>query len=395
MLKTREIIFCAIAAACVGLGYAAIDIYLPALPTLKHDFSTTTVAIQSTLTIYLLGTIIAYLFLGPFAHYIGFRKMLLTLSITLLSGSIICMLSTTLWLLCIGRFIQALAGGGLGIIGRGSFMKYFPKEQAMYLYIAIVPAVSIMSPALAPTVGGSLVHHFNWQSIFLLLSILSMLLFFASLIYYHFPNHSQAIAEKINFSSTFKIYMALIFNRYNFAILFIPMQLFLIYMAACAEIPFILHHTGYNARDIGLAYIPTAIGFFMTSQLASHLTKHRSAFSIVKLGFMLVFLGLISLLILPHFTHNLLYNFVLPSALYLGCIGFINPVLIGKYMASQPEKAGFTASIVGAVTITGSAIGTQSVHYFAQGSVSHLTYYMLTFYFAALITFIYMKHIDS
>lgn len=388
MLKFRDYIFCVIAAAGVSLGYATIDIYLPALPILKHVFSTTTLGIQSTLTIFLIGTMLSYLIMGPLADYLGFRKLLLPLYIVLIIGSVICIIAPNLWTLSIGRFVQALAAGGLGVIGRGSFMKYFSEEKAMQLFVAVIPAVATLSPALAPTIGGFLVHHFIWQSIFIFLCCITALLFILALKFYHLPpeaNNNQSIHP----IAMAKTYGKLLSNQLFLLKITVPFLLFLIYMAFAAEMPFILHLAHYNAHQIGLAFIPLSISFFVNAQIASRLSTVWSKSAIVSLGFILMFVGYALLFILTFTVHNVIISLILPTILYLGAMGFINPVVMGQCVAIFPNNTGYAASVTGAATMLGSMLGSATVNTVTHGSQLYLAYYMLGLLCLAAVFFVF------
>jgi DHA1 family bicyclomycin/chloramphenicol resistance-like MFS transporter len=388
MLKFRDFIFCVIAAAGVSLGYATIDIYLPALPILKHAFATTTLGIQSTLTIFLIGTMLSYFIMGPLADYLGFRKLLLPLYIVLIAGSIICALASNLWVLSTGRFIQALAAGGLGVIGRGSFMKYFSEEKAMQLFVSVIPAVATLSPALAPTVGGFLVHHFIWQSIFIFLCCITALLFILALKFYHLPpetNNNQSIHP----IAIAKNYGKLLSNQSFLLKLTTPFLLFLIYMAFAAEMPFIMHHAHYNPHQIGLSFIPLAVSFFINAQIASRLSTIWSKTAIVSMGFALMLTGFALLFILTLTVHNIIASLILPTYLYLGAMGFINPVVMGQCVAMFPNNTGYAASVTGAVTMLGSILGSATVNTVTHGSQLYLACYMCGLLCLAVVFFVF------
>ncbi len=61
------------------------------------------------------------------------------------------------------RFLQGL-GACVGIvISRAIINNLLDKKEAGKLYLAIFPFVGT-SPALAPLIGGLLLHAFNWQA---------------------------------------------------------------------------------------------------------------------------------------------------------------------------------------------------------------------------------------
>src|SRR5579883_2695947 len=99
----------------VILGLFAIDMYLPALPSIAADLHASTAATQMTLTLFFLAFGVCQIFYGPVSDMIG-RKPPLYLGLALfIFGSIGCSLAPNIsWLLAF-RFVQ-----GAGEIGRAS-----------------------------------------------------------------------------------------------------------------------------------------------------------------------------------------------------------------------------------------------------------------------------------
>ena len=89
-MKRNDLIFCLIAAACIAISYIATDIYLPALPTLRMFFSVNIETIQTTVSIYMIGVVIAQLIIGPVADHYGFRQTIIPLAILLILTSLFC-----------------------------------------------------------------------------------------------------------------------------------------------------------------------------------------------------------------------------------------------------------------------------------------------------------------
>src|SRR5215210_449396 len=63
--------------AFVALGPLTIDMYLPALPTIREELATTSATVQLTLTGTLVGLALGQLVVGPLSDALGRRRPLL------------------------------------------------------------------------------------------------------------------------------------------------------------------------------------------------------------------------------------------------------------------------------------------------------------------------------
>ena len=98
-----------------AMGPFVTDFYLPALPQLTTVFSTTSSAIQMSLTLCLIGLAIGQLFIGPISDKYG-RKMPLIVSMVIFSlATLCCLLTTDIYIFLACRFLQGLSGAG-GIV---------------------------------------------------------------------------------------------------------------------------------------------------------------------------------------------------------------------------------------------------------------------------------------
>lgn len=81
------------------------------------------------------------------------------------ASSVLCGMSTTLWMLTIARVLQGLFGGGLLAKAQAFLFETFPREeqaQAQGFFGAIV----IAGPVIGPTLGGYIVTNIGWRWIF-------------------------------------------------------------------------------------------------------------------------------------------------------------------------------------------------------------------------------------
>ncbi|HSU75779.1 MAG TPA: MFS transporter, partial [Burkholderiales bacterium] len=99
----------------MAIGPLAVDMYLPALPTLAAEFRVDAARVQHTLSAYLLGLAIGQLGFGPIADRYGRKPPLLGGLVVFTLASVGCLLAGTMEDFVVLRFAQAL-GGASGMV---------------------------------------------------------------------------------------------------------------------------------------------------------------------------------------------------------------------------------------------------------------------------------------
>ncbi|KSJ93971.1 MFS transporter [Pseudomonas aeruginosa] len=159
-----------VAAIYLGTFIASLDISIVnlALPTLQYALDTDLAGLQWVVDAYALCLSAFMLSSGPLSDRYG-RKLTWLLGVGLFSfGSLLCALATSLALLLFGRAVQGIAGallipGALSILTQAF---HDPGQCAQV--IGGWTSFSALSLILGPLLGGLLVEHAGWQSIFLI-----------------------------------------------------------------------------------------------------------------------------------------------------------------------------------------------------------------------------------
>ncbi|MBG6469069.1 MFS transporter [Pseudomonas aeruginosa] len=159
-----------VAAIYLGTFIASLDISIVnlALPTLQYALDTDLAGLQWVVDAYALCLSAFMLSSGPLSDRYG-RKLTWLLGVGLFSfGSRLCALATSLALLLFGRAVQGIAGallipGALSILTQAF---HDPGQRAQV--IGGWTSFSALSLILGPLLGGLLVEHAGWQSIFLI-----------------------------------------------------------------------------------------------------------------------------------------------------------------------------------------------------------------------------------
>ena len=93
-----------------ALTALSTDIYLPALSSVGENLNATSLELQLTLGIFLIGYGFGQLFFGPLSDSLGRRPVLLFGIYLYTIASIACALSTHIDFLILNRLLQALGG---------------------------------------------------------------------------------------------------------------------------------------------------------------------------------------------------------------------------------------------------------------------------------------------
>ncbi len=148
-----------------AMGPFVTDFYLPALPQLTTVFSTTSSAIQMSLTLCLIGLAIGQLFIGPISDKYG-RKMPLIVSMIIFSlATLCCLFTTNIYIFLVCRFLQGLSGAG-GIVISKSVASDLHTGKELVHFFAVLGCVQGIAPICAPFLGGLLLSFSDWQGIF-------------------------------------------------------------------------------------------------------------------------------------------------------------------------------------------------------------------------------------
>ena len=183
---------------------AAIDLYLPSLPSMAIALKAGHFAIQMTLTVYVIMVGLSQLIYGPSADRFGRKPMLLIGFAIFLVASIGCFFSTNSAELLVARAFQGL-GMGCSFTIASAILGDCYEGTALARMTAFSSLIYSLSPLLAPVLGGYLDHWFGWQTNFAFLAFMAFV--FLILIFWIIPEtHRQPNPHALEFRVIFKTY---------------------------------------------------------------------------------------------------------------------------------------------------------------------------------------------
>jgi DHA1 family bicyclomycin/chloramphenicol resistance-like MFS transporter len=161
------------------LGPFSIDTYIPAFSGIARALDATPVQMQQTLSAYLFGFAFMNLFHGALADSFGRRPVVLWGIAVFTVASAGCALSQNVGLLVLFRLLQGMSSGAGIVVSRAVIRDMFPPEQAQKVMSQVTIYFGV-APAVAPIIGGWLLVHLGWHSIFWFLTAVGVVLWTAN-----------------------------------------------------------------------------------------------------------------------------------------------------------------------------------------------------------------------
>jgi EmrB/QacA subfamily drug resistance transporter len=136
-----------------------------ALPTLRSDFHTSTEAVSSVVTAYLVTLAVAMPAAAWLGDRCGSKRVLLAALAMFTAASALCGQASSLPELIAFRALQGVAGGLSIPVGTAMLYRIFPTAERIRA-TRLLTAPTLVAPALGPVLGGLLVDELSWRWIF-------------------------------------------------------------------------------------------------------------------------------------------------------------------------------------------------------------------------------------
>jgi DHA1 family bicyclomycin/chloramphenicol resistance-like MFS transporter len=275
-------------AALAVLGPFSVDTYLPAFPDIQLSLGTTAIAVQQTLTVYMLSFAVMILWHGALSDALGRRNVILIFLAIFAVASLGCASAHTIGYLWAFRILQGVSAGAGVVVGRAMIRDAYSGARAEKL-LALVTMIFAIGPAIAPILGGWIVTVLDWRSIFLFLFVYTTVLLW--LCWHRLPEtlapaHRTPLRVKALAHNYRRVLTTLRFHFYSGTIAFNFAGLFL-YVAAAPT--FLIEHLHLSSRQFAWQFLPSVAGIFVGALLTNRMAGRVRIGAQARLGFILLF----------------------------------------------------------------------------------------------------------
>ncbi len=360
----------------VALGQFAIDIYLPSLPAMVRVFQTDKSIIQLTLTVFLITFALSQLIYGALSERFGRRRVLFVGLAIFIAGALWSTFANSITALLISRAVQGAGIGAANVLCRAILRDlYSGKELAKK--VSYLGLVWVMSPIIAPVLGGYFEQYFGWRMNFIFLAIfVAIILFWAVIKLPETKNLSQlhSIHPKIIANH----YRTILKNRFCMGYILADFILYGVFSAFYVAGPFLLQNRlKLSPIAFGWMMLIISTGYFLGSFTNSRLIHHFSIKKVIYLGLGIVCLSSLAMLIFALSDVMNVEVIVAPLCfLFLG-MGLIFTNCISGCLSIFPHLAGHTSAIWGFFAFVGGTVTTFLMSLFQEQTQIPLSWMLL------------------
>ncbi|WP_189644676.1 multidrug effflux MFS transporter [Luteimonas gilva] len=337
-------------------GPFSIDTIFPAFEHIGAELGADKVAMQQTISVYLLAYAAMSVVHGPLSDAIGRRKVILGGLVVFAFASAGCALARDLPTLLAFRALQGLSAGVGLIVGRALIRDVLHGHDAQRL-MSQVSMIFGIAPAIAPIIGGWILGWSHWSGIFWFLvgfAVLLLLAVWFALPETHPPEARLSLAPRRLLRDYWAIFVNPRFQRlaasgaFNFGALFL-------YIASAPA--FVMDLLKLNERQFAWFFVPMIGGMMLGAYTSGRSAGKISGARLANTGFLFCGLGALA---------NVLYNLfvptpsvpwaVLPMAIGSFGIALVFPILTLAVLDMYPRQRGSASSLQAFTSLVMNAI---------------------------------------
>lgn len=367
MTKKRYVFLVLILGFLIALSPFSIDMYLPAFGDIARSLHTVSARVDLSLSSYFVGLAFGQLLYGPLMDRFG-RKVPLYFGLGLyIVASVGCFMSRSVEMLIAMRLFQALGGCAAQVACIAMVRDLFPISDIAKVY-ALLFLVLGASPLLAPTAGSYLTLAFGWQSVFIVLLTIAVLVLAASLFALpesYKPDKSYSLKPKPIISN----FVTVIRNPQFYTYAISGSVAFCGLFAYVAGAPLVFMDVfGLGKREFGWVFAGISVGFIGAGQVNSLMLRRFKSEQIVAVsavcqfvlsGIFLVgaingWFGLAGTITMIFFT--------------LFFVGMTNPNTSALSMAPFSRNAGIASALLGSMQLGLGAVSSSAMSAFSGKS---------------------------
>jgi DHA1 family bicyclomycin/chloramphenicol resistance-like MFS transporter len=350
-----------------AVGPFAIDMYLPALPSIGGDLAASPGAVQMTLLIFFLTIGFGQLLVGPLADMFGRKPPLYVGLAMFLAGSVGAALSPTVEWLILFRFIQGLGACAGMTVPRAIVRDLHTGTEAARLMSMLMLVFSI-SPILAPLTGSLIIDAFGWRGVFWAVTIagvIGMVLLATSLK----ETRPAAARAGSTLGGALRGYWTLMGDRSFLgltAISSFAISSFFVYLSNSSFV--IIDHYGMSSRAYSLFFSVNAVSFFAMSQLTGFLSERFGLMRVVRdavTGYATVMVALFAVMASGVDSLPVMAAFLFVG---YGFVGLVIPSTSVLAMEEQGEIAGTASALMGTLQLAIGAVAMGVAGIFFDGT---------------------------
>ena len=329
----------------------AIDIYLPAFPTIATQFNVTEQQVQQTVAIFMLTVGLGQLIAGPLADKFG-RKPVAVVGVSLYAGSaLLAYMAPSFAVLMFARALQGLGACATFVVAFAIVRDKYGSERSGQM-ITYLNGIVCFIPALAPILGAWLTVQFGWRMNFMFLTLFALagLVITLTLFRETRPADSHYQGHILDLRRFVPILKTPIF-LFNSLLCMVAMSAILVYVTLAPG--WIITHLGGTVADFTFWFTLNAVLSIVASFITPIYIKRNSQ-KALRVGVTVLVSSGILMIALSHIESAI----ALMLPILIAALGFALSLgsAAGMALSRFPKQAGTASALIGAMQMSGASV---------------------------------------
>ena len=350
-----------------AIGPFAIDMYLPALPTIGQSLGASMGSVQASLMVFFVALALGQLVYGTASDMLG-RKLPLYVSLVIFGiASVGCALAPDIETLIAWRFVQGLGASAGMVIPRAIVRDLHTGVDAARL-MSLLMLVFSVSPILAPLCGSLLIEWSGWRSVFWAvtgIALVSLVILITGLA----ETRTHAERAQSTLRGALSGYWELLRDRQFNGLVFIGAFGMASFFSFLANSPFVMiDHYGLTPRQYSMAFAVNAASFIGVSQFTGKLAARFGLQAMVKFA-VSGYAAVMALLLVQNLLGvDRLEVLIVLMLIGFGFLGLVVPATSVLALEAHGAIAGTASALMGTLQFVTGAVVMGVVGQFVDGS---------------------------
>ncbi|MEQ8369825.1 MAG: multidrug effflux MFS transporter [Alphaproteobacteria bacterium] len=352
--RADSLTIAALLTALAAYGPLAVDVYLPSLPSIVADYGTTEEKVQLTLSLFFVGFALGQLLHGPLSDRFGRRPVLIAGTATFILASIMAALASSVDMLIVARFLQALGAASGSVLSRTVVRDVYGPERSARV-MAYMAAAMGLAPSLGPMIGGQIEEFLGWRWNFAFVAAAAGLCLLAiiSLLKETNPKFNP---EAVNFGPMLRIFARLAAEPAYLGHALTLAFNFGGYFAFISASAFVfIEFLGLTPGVYGVCFGAAVLGGLSGNLTSGRLVRRVGSPRLVLWGGIAGAASGLAMAGLAWGGSTGVWQILIPMAVYTFGMGLIMPNTIAMAIAPWPHNAGAASSLLGFIQMVLSA----------------------------------------
>jgi DHA1 family bicyclomycin/chloramphenicol resistance-like MFS transporter len=350
-----------------AIGPFAIDMYLPALPTIAQDLDASIAATQMSLMAFFAAFGLLQIVYGPVSDIVG-RKPPLYFGLSLFTlATIGCSLAPTIeWLIAL-RFIQGIGACACMVIPRAIVRDLHTGIEATRL-MSLIMLVFSVAPILAPLAGSGIIVLSGWRAVFVAMTAASLVGFIMLSLFLPETLPREA-RTKSSLANVLASYRRLLGDWHFLGLTFIGglgMSSFFAFLASSSFV--YIDHFGLTPTQYSFAFSVNAVGFIGSAQFSARLGARFGLGSVILAAVACYAAIALALLAVTLAGADSLAVLMVMLFFAFACLGLVIPSTMVLALEEHGPIAGTAAALGGTLQMVTGALMIVLVSLFFDGT---------------------------